>query len=67
MIKRTRNVYITIPTNLHLEVRTLGLRNGRTVDDLYTDAVRLLLERYGVPVACVEGMDLTAEVERSTI
>ncbi len=67
MGKRTRNVYLTLPLRLHLEVRALGLRSGRTVDDLYSEAALLLLRKYGVEVEEPTRMDLTADVDRATM
>jgi len=67
MSRRTRNVYLTLPVQLHLEVRSLGLRSRRTVDDLYSEAALLLLRKYGVEVEEPTRMDLTADVDRATM
>lgn len=67
MGKRTRNVYLTLPLRLHLEVRALGLRSGRTVDDLYSEAATLLLRSHGVPVEGATKSDLTTKVDGATM
>lgn len=67
MTRRTRNVYLTLPRRLHLEVRALGLRAGRTVDDLYSEAATLLLRRHGISVEEATKMDLTTDVDGVSI
>lgn len=67
MSRRTRNVYLALPAQLHLEVRSFGLRSRRTVDDLYSEAALLLLRKYGVEVEEPTRMDLTTEVDGATI
>lgn len=65
MARKTRNVYLTLPLELHLEIRALGLRSHRTVDELYQEAAILLLRKHGLETATEMG--LTTEVDGVTI
>lgn len=52
-----RNVYLRLHSPYHVEVKVLAARTDRHIDDLYNEALELLLAKHGVDLSCVERPD----------
>lgn len=53
----TRNVYLRLHGPYHREVKVLAARTDRHIDDLYNEALELLLREHGVDLSAVEPPD----------
>jgi N-formylglutamate amidohydrolase len=55
-----RNVYLRLHGPYHREVKVLAARTDRHIDDLYNEALELLLARHGVDLSSVERPDTSS-------
>jgi len=64
---RSRNVYLHIPDDIHIEARALALRTKRTTESLYLDGILRVLSEYGVHVEQQPTVALTPSATGSTL